>query len=55
LAIIGEALNKLRKVEPDFELENKRQIISFRNRLVHAYNTIDNAIVWSIFQVHLPE
>ncbi len=55
LAIIGEALNKLRKVEPDFELENKRQIISFRNRLIHAYNTIDNAIVWSIFQVHLPE
>jgi uncharacterized protein with HEPN domain len=55
LAIIGEALNKLRKVEPEFEIEHERKIISFRNRLVHAYDNIDNAIVWNILQVHLPK
>jgi uncharacterized protein with HEPN domain len=36
LAIIGEALNKLKKIEPDLEIENAKQIIGFRNRLIHA-------------------
>ena len=53
LAIIGEALNKLKKSEPDLIIENDRQIIGFRNRLVHAYDSIDNSIVWVILKRHL--
>lgn len=53
LAIIGEALNQLRKVNPNLEIENDRQIIGFRNRLVHAYDSIDNSIVWAIINRHL--
>lgn len=53
LAIIGEALNQLKKNEPDLEIENDKQIIGFRNRLVHAYNSIDNSIVWAIINRHL--
>ena len=53
LAIVGEALNKLRKVEPAIAIENDRQIIAFRNRLIHAYDSIDNAIVWAILKKHL--
>lgn len=53
LAIIGEALNNLKKIEPDLEIENAKQIIGFRNRLVHAYNSIDNSIVWAILNRHL--
>lgn len=55
LAIIGEALNKLQKTEPEITVENDQQIIAFRNRLVHAYDKIDNAIVWTILKKHLPE
>ena len=55
LAIIGEALNKLRQLEPDLLIQNNRQIIGFRNRLIHAYDSIDNAIVWVIIRRHLPE
>ena len=55
LGIIGEALNKLRKVEPDIVIENEKQIIAFRNRLIHAYDSIDNSIVWMILKKHLPE
>ncbi len=55
LAIVGEALNKLKKIDTDFKIEHEKQIISFRNRLVHGYNAIDNAIIWNILQVHLPE
>jgi uncharacterized protein with HEPN domain len=53
LAIIGEALNQLRKIEPAIEIENDKQIIAFRNRLVHAYDSIDNSIVWVILNRHL--
>ncbi len=53
LAIIGEALNKLKKIEPELIIENDQQIISFRDRLVHAYDSIDNSIVWAILKNHL--
>jgi len=53
LVIIGEALNKLRQTEADVLIENDKQIIGFRNRLVHAYDSIDNSIVWAIIHRHL--
>ncbi len=53
LAIIGEALNKLRKIDQQISIENDQQIISFRNRLVHAYDGIDHSIVWAIIKKHL--
>ena len=53
LVIIGEALNKLRQTESGITIENDKQIIGFRNRLVHAYDSIDNSIVWAIIKRHL--
>ncbi len=53
LAIIGEALNQLKKLEPEIEIENDKQIISFRNRLVHAYDSLDNSMIWAIISKHL--
>jgi uncharacterized protein with HEPN domain len=53
LTIIGEALNQLKKIETDLEIENDKQIIGFRNRLVHTYDSIDNSIVWAIINRHL--
>lgn len=53
LAIIGEALNRLKKIEPNLIIESEKQIIAFRNRLIHAYDSIDNSIVWAILKRHL--
>lgn len=53
LVIIGESLNKLKKVNENLTIENAKQIIGFRNRLVHAYDSIDNSIVWAIINRHL--
>jgi uncharacterized protein with HEPN domain len=53
LVIIGEALNKLRLIESGIVIENDKQIIGFRNRLVHAYDSVDNSIVWAIINRHL--
>ena len=54
LAIIGEAVNHFEKEETGHELSNTRQIVDFRNRLIHSYDNIDNAIVWVVLKKHLP-
>jgi len=53
LVIIGEALNQFKKLEPTILIQHDRQIVSFRNRLVHSYDSIDNSIIWSILERHL--
>ncbi|WP_255462801.1 DUF86 domain-containing protein [Galbibacter sp. BG1] len=44
LGIIGEALNQLKKYDPQINIKNDQQINGFRNRLIHAYDSIDNSI-----------
>lgn len=51
--IIGEALNHFRRLEPLIRIENDKEIVNFRNRLVHAYDSIDNSIVWAILKRYL--
>lgn len=52
--IIGEALNRLHKIDPDLQVTGKRRIIDFRNLLIHGYDGIDDVQVWAIIQNHLP-
>lgn len=54
LGIIGEAVNQITKIETDFELQNSREIVNFRNRIIHAYDSVDDNIVWAIKTNHLP-
>lgn len=54
LGIIGEAVNKISKEYHDLELQNSREIVNFRNRLIHAYDSVDDNIVWAIKTNHLP-
>jgi len=55
--IIGEALNRLSKISPDLALKvpNLREIIGFRNILIHGYASIDHARVWQIAVDLVPE
>ena len=55
--IIGEALNRSYKVEPELvdSIPNYRQIISFRNILAHCYDTVEDRIVWGIIEESLPQ
>ena len=53
LVIIGEALNHYRKSAQLPEISKDKQIVAFRNRLVHSYDSIDNSIVWVILEKHL--
>ena len=53
LGIIGEAINKFLKESRANDLMNANQIISLRNRLIHAYDSVDDTIIWSIITRHL--
>ena len=54
LGIIGEAVNKFSKEKYSIELQNSREIVNFRNRIIHAYDSVDDNIVWAIKTNHLP-
>ena len=54
LEIIGEALNRLDKIDNSFHISSKKQIIGVRNRVIHGYDKIDNAIIWGIIIRYLP-
>jgi uncharacterized protein with HEPN domain len=54
LGIIGEAVNQLRREEEEIELSHTRQIVDFRNRLIHSYDNLDDSIVWAILKRHIP-
>jgi|SRR3989337_1443782 len=53
--IIGEAMNKILKFDPEFKIKNARRIIDLRNLVIHGYEQVDNAIIWGIISRDLPE
>ncbi len=52
--IIGEAMSRIDKINPEITISSKRQIISMRNRVIHGYDKIDNEIIWGTIVRHLP-
>ena len=52
--IIGEAMNKLDRLNPDLPISSKKQIIALRNRVIHSYDKIDDVIIWGVVVRHLP-
>lgn len=54
LEIIGEAVGRILKEDPSFEIENSRNIIGTRNRIIHSYDNISDEIIWTIITRDLP-
>jgi uncharacterized protein with HEPN domain len=55
IEIIGEAVNRILKEKPDFTIENSRNIIGTRNRIIHSYDTLADDMIWSIVINSLPK
>lgn len=53
--IIGEALSQLRNHDAAMaeRISEHRRIVDFRNRLIHGYADIDDALVWDVVQTRL--
>ncbi len=54
--IIGEALGRLSIADPATaeRIDELPRIVGFRNRIIHGYDTIDDATVWGVIEGHLP-
>ena len=54
LSIIGEATNRILKLDPGINISSSRKIVSTRNFLIHGYDSLSHDIIWSIVMRHLP-
>ena len=55
LEIIGEAMNRLLKENPEFTIENSAKIIGLRNQIIHGYDSVSDENIWGIITLHLPK
>ena len=53
LAIIGEALWKIDKINPDNNITDKRKIIGLRHILTHDYDLVSPDLIWKILSNNL--
>jgi len=54
LEIIGEAMNKLLKRNPELKINESRRIVDLRNWIIHGYDRVDDIIIWGIISKDLP-
>jgi uncharacterized protein with HEPN domain len=54
LEIIGEAVNRILKLDPEIDISDSRRIVNLRNLVIHAYDSVDNVIIWGIIDKDLP-
>lgn len=52
--IIGEAVNRIIKEEPDFKISNARKIVDLRNYIIHGYDAVDYETLWAVLKRHIP-
>jgi uncharacterized protein with HEPN domain len=54
LEIIGEAMNRILKEEPDFPITEAHRIVGLRNQIIHGYDAVSDENIWAILINHLP-
>ena len=54
--IIGEGIRRLDQHDPDTaaRIGDYRQIIAFRNILIHGYDLVDHLLVWNTIEQQIP-
>lgn len=55
IEIIGEAMNRILKVEKEIAITNSRKIVDARNYIIHGYDSLSVDILWSMVINHLPK
>ncbi len=53
--IMGEAINRILKIQHDFPLPNAKAVIDTRNRIIHGYDSVKPEFLWSLVIRHIPE
>ena len=55
LEIVGESVKRIERTGETVPIENAKQIIGFRNILVHEYEKMEEEIVWMIVKKDVPK
>ncbi|MBL0024634.1 MAG: HepT-like ribonuclease domain-containing protein [Saprospiraceae bacterium] len=54
IEIIGEAMYRILKVQPDISISDSKKIIDTRNRIIHGYDSVSDDVIWLIAIKYLP-
>jgi uncharacterized protein with HEPN domain len=54
IEIIGEAMRRIKEVDPDILISDSRKIIDTRNRIIHGYDSVSADLIWIIITRYLP-
>jgi uncharacterized protein with HEPN domain len=54
IEIIGEAMGRILRVEPEIEISSTRKIVDTRNRIIHGYDSVSDEVIWLIVIRYLP-
>ena len=54
IEIIGEAMNRILKIDSDVVISNSRKIVDVRNRIIHGYDSVSDDVIWGIVIRNLP-
>jgi uncharacterized protein with HEPN domain len=54
LEIIGEAMSRILKEDPGYNIEHARRIVGLRNQIIHGYDSVSDENIWGIVLNHLP-
>jgi len=55
IEIIGEAMSRILKIDPQFPIDDSRKIVDTRNRIIHGYDSVSEDILWLIIINYLPK
>jgi len=54
IEIIGEAMSRILKIEPEIKISDSRKIVDTRNRIIHGYDSVSDEVIWLIAVRYLP-
>jgi len=54
IEIMGEAMNRILKINPEITITASRKIVDTRNYVIHAYDSLRPEILWAIVINHIP-
>jgi uncharacterized protein with HEPN domain len=52
--IMGEAINRILKIDPTFELADAKEVVKTRNRVIHGYDSVEPEFLWGLIIRHIP-
>jgi len=55
IEIIGEATNRILKIDESVNIEHARKIVDTRNWVIHGYDSVDDMIKWGVINTYLPQ